>query len=100
MGRQIRAKLPVEPTLLEPKWPDMKKIRQRGVLEREKIKNWFSKRHRCQELSDLQLNEKVWVTDLRKYGKIIQKIHDRSYVISIDGTKYWRNRDQREGEMG
>ena len=32
------------------------------------------------------------MTDLRKYGKIIQKIHDRSYVISIDGTKYRRNR--------
>ena len=85
MGRKLRSNLPVQPKLLNPKWPSMKKLNAREKNIKQKQKFYHDKRHRARLLKPLSHDDKVWVKDQKKTG-IVQSNSDfpRSYHVQTD----------------
>ena len=53
----------------------------------------FNKRHRVQELPELNPGQNVWITDLKTYGTIKSKhVSPRSYNVNSNNKMYRRNR--------
>lgn len=59
MGRKLRSNLPVQPKLLNPKWPSMKKLNAREKNIKQKQKFYHDKRHRARLLKPLSHDDKV-----------------------------------------
>lgn len=91
-NRKIRSTLPVVPNKLDTFYS------HETVLEKEhkRKKNQeiqYNKRHRSKNLSPLKPGDKVWIIDLRVYGKIIEvdKLPN-SYWIQTSKSNVRRNR--------
>ncbi len=58
-----------------------------------KLANRYNKRHRTKNLVPLDVGSKVWVTDLRDYGRVKRKLNNpRSYEIETSKGTTKRNR--------
>ena len=58
-------------------------------------KNYYDQRHKTKELSELKPNDKVWITNLRRYGWVTKKSEaPRSYFFKIDKRIVRKNRFQ------
>nr|CAI5852327.1 unnamed protein product [Callosobruchus analis] len=92
-GRKIRSFLPMLPSLLNAPI-DLSALKEREDSSRGKSAKRFNHRHRTRPLSDLNIGDYVWVTDLRVYAKIIDILEEpRSFLIeSNSGCTYRRNR--------
>ncbi|KAJ8890705.1 hypothetical protein PR048_010214 [Dryococelus australis] len=83
---------------------------QRGILlfltyeAKSRQKEHFDRRHRTRERFPLQPNQRLWITDLQRFGKIISEVVvPRSYRVSshrriIRRNKYHLNSVQGEEE--
>jgi len=59
----------------------------------QRYKQQFDRRHGAKELSVLKNGEAVWITDLRRHGKIVRKLKEpRSYLVETDKRTVRRNR--------
>lgn len=56
---------------MEPKWPDMENIKTMDSSEKVKQKRNYHKRHSVKELRVLIAGEKVWVSNLKRYGQVV-----------------------------
>ena len=93
MGRKLRAALPVQPKLLDPKWPDLRKVASREKNIKHKQKQYYDRRHRARSLLPLRTNQNVWVKDQRKTGIVQSKSKfPRSYHVQTDQGIIRRNR--------
>nr|CAH7731836.1 unnamed protein product [Callosobruchus chinensis] len=91
-NHKIRSHLPVLPKVLNQK-VDTSPIFRREERYRNKMSNNYNKRHRVKELSNLRIDDSVWVTDLKLYGKVIKKLDEpRSYLIETNSGIFRRNR--------
>lgn len=92
-SRKLRTTLPTVHKNLQPKIVPADKVSQResGIKKKQQI--YFNKRHGASDLSQLQINQPVWITDKKKFGNIVSKLPEpRSYVIQTDKGKLRRNR--------
>lgn len=93
MGRRIKALLPITPSLLVPKTVDREVLLSR---ERERIrrqKEDFDKRHHKIERDDLEIGDRVWIRDLRRWGIVKKRANQpRSFIVQSDSGEYRRNR--------
>ena len=89
MGRRLRTTVPILPTQLDPALPD-------GVKEREKRRSDaenYNRRHRVNALSALTAGERVWVTDTKASGTVLQNHSTpRSYLVDLPQGVVRRNR--------
>ncbi|XP_054276522.1 uncharacterized protein K02A2.6-like [Macrosteles quadrilineatus] len=89
-GRKLRDNLPS--TLVG------NPVENKNFLEREnkyqnKYKIQFDKRHGASVLSELEVGSMVWITDLRRHGKVVRKLNEpRSYLVETDKRTIRRNR--------
>lgn len=91
-NHKIRSHLPILPKLLK-ETVDSSSVFKREDKYREKMARNYNKRHRVKELPELQVGDSVWVTDLKLYGKIVQKLNEpRSYLIDTNSGFFRRNR--------
>ncbi|KAL4706285.1 hypothetical protein ACJJTC_017452 [Scirpophaga incertulas] len=72
-------------------------IRDRIVIElkekKEKDAEYYNKRHRVHKLEELEINDRVWIIDLKMYGIVMEKCKQpRSYIVNTDRGKFRRNR--------
>ena len=77
-----------------PKVPDVTIVKKREKDYREKIKENYDRRHQVVAPEELSADDKVWIPDQRKEGKIVQN-HEapRSVLIQTsDGSLLRRNR--------
>lgn len=92
-GRKLRTNIPTHPSSLEPKWPDLKKFREKDRELKERQKRNHDSRHKAVDLPELQQGEEVWITDLKRYGKVIKMTEEpRSYLLKSAGRVIRRNR--------
>ena len=85
MGRKLRTTLPVQPKLLNPKWPDMRKVASREKNIKQNQKLHYDKRHRARVLKPLSKRQHVRVKDQRKTGIVQYEIEfPRSYHVQTD----------------
>lgn len=91
MGRKLRSLVPMMPSALET--TNNAKVRYKEKLIKEKQIQDYNRRHGSKNLTELKKGDKVWITDLRKYGFVLKKLDEpRSYLIQSDREKYRRNR--------
>ncbi|XP_054267072.1 uncharacterized protein K02A2.6-like [Macrosteles quadrilineatus] len=89
-GRKLRDNLPS--TLVG------NPVENKNFLEREnkyqnKYKIQFDKRHGASGLSELEVGSMVWITDLRRHGKVVRRLNEpRSYLVETDKRTIRRNR--------
>ena len=82
MGRRLRTTVPVLPEVLEPKFPD-----------KEFVNEWEEKQKRLQKkgaipLKQLKKGDKVWISDYKSYGAVIQQTGQPwSYIVQ--STDAW-----------
>ena len=91
MGRKLRTMLPVQPKLLDPKWPNLRKVASREKSIQQK--QYYDRRHRARSLRPLRTNQSVWVRDQRKTGIVqSESKFPRSYHVQTDQGIIRRNR--------
>lgn len=92
LGRKVRTTVPC----LNLKHSYPKEIKTKLRNSKEYQAQWYDKRHRVRELSQLQKGNRVWVSDLQKYGIIsatpTELAVPRSYLVRAEGKTYRRNR--------
>ncbi|XP_014261398.1 uncharacterized protein K02A2.6-like [Cimex lectularius] len=59
---------------------------------RRQYKIHYDKRHGAKDLSQLQCGEFVWITDLKRHGKIVKVMNQRSYLVQTSMSIVRRNR--------
>lgn len=93
-GRKIKSHVPTLPANLNfPKESIQNEVIQKQNQRKIRQMEWYNKRHRTQDLSPLEIGASVWITDLRKYGKVVGLSKEpRSYLIKSNNKTYRRNR--------
>lgn len=92
-SRRIRSSLPTLNknlgTFSKHKEILLQERKRKGKQERD-----YNRRHRVKELSQLQNNDRVWITNVRCYGRIIDRADTpNSYLVKTDkGSILRRNR--------
>ena len=59
MGIKLRTALPVQSKLLDPKWPDLRKVALREKNIKHKQKQYYNRWHRALSLLPLRTNQNV-----------------------------------------
>lgn len=92
-SRKIRSRLPMLPSKLG-SFKEHSKVSKKENERKEKQERNYNKRHRSKILSKLEVNDDVWVTDLRMYAKIVKPDKSpNSYIIRTKkGSLLSRNR--------
>ncbi|XP_024890308.1 uncharacterized protein K02A2.6-like [Temnothorax curvispinosus] len=93
MGRRIKSFLPVIPSLLMPKTINRDTLLSKEKERMDRQKKDFDRRHHKSERDDLEVGDRVWIRDLRRWGVIQERaVQPRSYIIQSDTGTYRRNR--------
>jgi hypothetical protein len=93
MGRKLRTNLPISSASLRPSWPNLREHREKMDIKKAKAAENYNRRHRTRPLPELKPRDRVWLSDRRHYGKIVNKRSEpRSYDVEIDGGVVRRNR--------
>ncbi|UYV70258.1 K02A2.6-like, partial [Cordylochernes scorpioides] len=73
--------------------PNLKNLKNQETIQREKQKYYFDRAKGVRELPPLDVNDRVWLTDLKTPGVIISKADTpRSYVVDTPRGSVRRNR--------
>lgn len=92
-SRKMRTMLPILPSQLDKIVNTQSVFQETEERRKEKQRCNYNSRHNSKDLKDLPVGSSVWVTDLRKYGKIKEKCDEpRSYIIQTSNGDYRRNR--------
>ncbi|UYV72541.1 K02A2.6-like [Cordylochernes scorpioides] len=91
MGRRIRTTIPTPAKQHQP--PNLKNLKIQEAIQREKQKYYFDRAKGVRELPPLDVNDRVWLTDLKTPGVIISKADTpRSYMVDTPRGRVRRNR--------
>ena len=93
MGRKLRTTLPVSPEKLRPSWPDLDEVQRKEKEYKHKQAVNFDRRHNAAPLTKLQPGDKVWVTDQKTSGTVVETAgKPRSYIVETEKSTLTRNR--------
>ncbi|UYV72572.1 hypothetical protein LAZ67_9003804 [Cordylochernes scorpioides] len=80
MGRRVRTTIPTPTKQHQP--PNLKNLKNQEAIQREKQKYHFDRAKGVRELPPLDVDDRVWLTDLKTPGVIISKADTpRSYMV-------------------
>ena len=94
MGRNMRTMIPATTESYIPDWTYLPDFRQKRKAELEKQATHFNKRHRVRLVANLEYGDRVWITDVKRFGQIVNiSPEPRSYVVkTADQRVFRRNR--------
>ena len=100
MGRQLRSRIPVITSKLQPQKLNLKKFKLVDKHDKTQQKNYFDRRHRAQILPELPKNNPVWVKSptthevvvMQKFNGQQGKGDERSYLVQTPSGVQRRNR--------
>ncbi|UYV62759.1 K02A2.6-like [Cordylochernes scorpioides] len=91
MGRRVRTTIPTPTKHHQP--PNLKILKNQEAIQREKQKYYFDRAKGVRELPPLDVNDRVWLMDLKTPGVIISKADTpRSYMVDTPRGSVRRNR--------
>lgn len=101
MGRKLKTKIPVLPSTLHPQILNHSTVRQKEEKMKEQQQRSFNNRHAAREASPLNVNDTVYIRDMKRTGEIFAKHHNpRSFVVRTEHGNIRRNRAQLVGTPG
>uniref|UniRef100_A0A9J7Y7H4 SGNH hydrolase-type esterase domain-containing protein n=1 Tax=Cyprinus carpio carpio TaxID=630221 RepID=A0A9J7Y7H4_CYPCA len=71
MGRKIRTLVPLIPSQLSSKCPDLEKLKKKELIYKRKQKQNFDRSHKAHDMTHLQPGEHVWVKDMSERGTVV-----------------------------
>lgn len=80
ISRKIRSRLPNHPDNLGT-FRHHHKITPKEKERKDRQENDYNKRHRVTKLSKLKINDRVWIIDMRIYGKILKPDKNPNFCI-------------------
>lgn len=86
-GRALRDNVPAISQLRPPST-----LLQAEEKYKDRYKRAYDSRHDTRNLSDLKKNDMVWITDLKRHGKILETLGNRSYLVETSISTVRRNR--------
>lgn len=99
MGRKIKTTLPSHPNKLKPKWPNLRKVKERDGVYKTKSKINYDKRHGSKDLKPLRVGDRIREkTDEEKMWRntgIVTATNkkNRTYTVKLNsGESLKRNR--------
>lgn len=93
MGRKLRTTLPVMQSVLTPRWPNLEKLQEKEVANRERMKRNHDERHAAQALPTLKPDAQVYVRDMDVEGTVKKVANTpRSYQVQTPKGMLRRNR--------
>ncbi|GBN82068.1 hypothetical protein AVEN_48723-1 [Araneus ventricosus] len=93
MAGRINTTLPVDKTQLQPYSMNKKVIEAKEERRIEGQKTNYDQHCGVRNLDELDPGQKVWITDRRVTGKVLQKTpYPRSYLVQSGKRVYRRNR--------
>ena len=95
MGRRLRTKVPVMPSVLKPNVQDTdrQRVQLREDEYRSKQQIYHDKRHQARALPSLTTGEQVWVREQNREGQILGATKQpRSYLVRTEMSTLRRNR--------
>ncbi|EZA59686.1 hypothetical protein X777_16669, partial [Ooceraea biroi] len=92
-SRKIRSRVPILPRYLG-SFKEHNKIKVKEQERKDKQEHNYNKRHRSRKLSKLNVNDLVWVIDIRTYARVVKADRNpNAYVIKMGrGSVLRRNR--------
>ncbi|UYV70501.1 K02A2.6-like [Cordylochernes scorpioides] len=91
MGWRVRTTIPTPAKQHQP--PNLKNWKNHEAIQRKKQKYYYDRAKGVRELPPLDVNDRVWLTDLKTPGVIISKADTpRSYVVDTPRGSVRRNR--------
>ncbi|UYV63574.1 K02A2.6-like [Cordylochernes scorpioides] len=91
MGRRVRTTIPTPTKQHQP--PNLKNLKNQEAIQSEKQKYYFDRAKGVRELPPLDVNDRIWLTDLKTPGVIISKADTpRSYMVDTPRGRVRRNR--------
>ena len=95
LGRKLQTGLPVYPSQLIPKWPDLQIVRQRDEADQQQQQVDYNRRHAARHLPKLADGDRVFIrdTNMTREG-VVQRSTDmpRSYIVDTPSGPLRRNR--------
>jgi len=93
MGRKLRTTLPVLPSSLAPKLPNMERLQEKEAESKERMRRSYNERHAAVEQPALKPEEQVFVKDMEVEGTVKQTAGTpRSYLVETPKGILRRNR--------
>ena len=92
MSRKLRTNLPMIQNQRQPRVPNFHKVKQKDKEAKQRQKWNFNAHHGARPLPTLLTGEKVWVTDRKEEGIVMEEIFPRSYVVNTHSGTFRRNR--------
>ena len=93
MGGRLGTTVPILPTQLYPALPDGVAFAREEREKRRSDAENYNRRHRVKALSALTAGERVWVTDIKTSGTVLQNHSTpRSYLVDLPQGVVGRNR--------
>ena len=93
MGRKLRTTIPATLHTMKPQLPNTSHLRTKERHIKKRQQQNFNQRHKATNLKPLQKGDKVWLSDRKAKGIVLEKSTTRSYIVQTDdqGT-FRRNR--------
>ena len=93
MGSQLRTKIPVVPSTIEPRWVESKQLQDKQETINRKQKKTYDHCHRARPLGILQSGDSVWVQDAKTSGTVSEQTDSpRSHLVRTPTSCLRRNR--------
>ena len=93
MGRRLHTTVPILPAQLDPALPDGVAFAREEREKRRSDAENYNRRHRVKALSALTAGERVWVTDTKTSGTVLQNHSTpRSCLVDLPQGVVRRNR--------
>ena len=92
MCRKLRSTLPIHPSLISQKVPNVEELKQKEEYHRQQFKVNFESHHGSRLLSPLHTGDTVWIIDQRSTGVVVKEVGSRSYEIAVQGGTMRYNR--------
>ena len=93
MSRKLRTNLPmIQNQRLQPRVPNFHNVEQKDKEAKQRLKWNFNAHHGTRPLPTLLTGDKVWVTDRKEEGIVMEEIFPRSYVVNTHSGTFRRNR--------
>ena len=86
LGRKIKTQLPILPSNLQPRWPNMDEVRQKDMAAKLRSEKNYNRTHGARPLPTIEEGKKVRMR-LPKEKKwsaateVVRKMGDRSYIV-------------------
>lgn len=93
MGRKLRTTLPMAPSNLLPKWPNMEEFQSKEAENKERMRKNFDARHAVSQHPALEPEQPVYIKDMGEEGIVKETAHTpRSYHVKTPRGVIRRNR--------